>query len=288
MPLEGNEHEDNASDAPQQIAANQGGESGSGLPPVVGPPDSPPSPPGQNHSAQRSNNWRANTKLGLEIFGVVLLTAYTVFSCLQWLQIRYTNTLTARALDGSATTLRETLGKMQLQVDATNNWAVAANAGLLTVNGIHVDANLKTLMIGALNIGHLPASGNLAVYELTVKRGKDTEYTVGFPIGDKLEGHWSEIPFTNVTYASPQLLNTRLPSINAPDYSAGQIGVVASGRISYNDGFPTTPRRTTDFCYISFFDLHTQQQSNAPCDASAMTERIKRVIRFPGNKVDTP
>jgi hypothetical protein len=61
-----------------------------------------------------------NTKLGLEIAGLLVLIVYTVFSALQWLQIRYTNNLTARALDGNDKTLSQTLNKLQGQTDATN------------------------------------------------------------------------------------------------------------------------------------------------------------------------
>lgn len=57
----------------------------------------------------------------LEIIGVLLLLAYTWFTCLQWLQIRYTNNLTAHALDGNDKALSQTTTKMQGQIDATKN-----------------------------------------------------------------------------------------------------------------------------------------------------------------------
>jgi hypothetical protein len=81
------------------------------------PPDTPP-PPSQPN--QQPSQWRENTKTALEIFGLLVLCAYTVFSCLQWLQIRWTNRLTREALTHSEDTLTQTLIKMQGQIDVAN------------------------------------------------------------------------------------------------------------------------------------------------------------------------
>jgi len=64
----------------------------------------------------------------LEIIGLVILSIYTIFSALQWAQIRWTNRLTREALNASDQTLHQTMDKMQLQIDATNSLAGYARA----------------------------------------------------------------------------------------------------------------------------------------------------------------
>lgn len=119
MSLENNEHEHDTSNAGQNEANEERSES----PPQI--PPAPPRPPAQPPSTPRpadnnSRKWRENTKIGLEIFGALLLFAYTWFTCLQWLQIRWTNHLTREALNDNDKTLSQTLAKLQGQIDATN------------------------------------------------------------------------------------------------------------------------------------------------------------------------
>lgn len=129
MSLQGNNEEQDTADAAERNPAVERGESPAQVPPTATIFNPPQPPPGESPPDKNASKWRENTKLGLEVFGVVLLFAYTWFSCLQWLQIRYTNKLTARALDGSDTSLKLTLEKMQKQIDAMG--VFAANAGYI-------------------------------------------------------------------------------------------------------------------------------------------------------------
>lgn len=63
---------------------------------------------------------RKHVSLAIEVAGLLALIIYTIFSILQWQQIRWTNRLTRQALDSSNATLQQTLKKMQEQTDATN------------------------------------------------------------------------------------------------------------------------------------------------------------------------
>jgi hypothetical protein len=121
MSGECDENKDAPSNPAENEAADNNGSSGSQLPPVIATPDPPPPPANPNPANQNSHEWRENTKLVLEVIGVVLLLVYTVFTALQWSQIRWTNRLTREALNGSDEALKQTLGKMQAQVNAT--WA---------------------------------------------------------------------------------------------------------------------------------------------------------------------
>jgi hypothetical protein len=203
-------------------------------------------------------------------------------------EMRRTNCLTQKALANSDAALKQTLDKMQGQIDATNNYSVVAAGAYLTTMSTHVDGNLNTVFVGVTNIGHLAAVGKITIFEMTVSRGKTTKYTVGFPIGNKLDGYWSEATFRDATYASPPLIRFPLPGFTQGDYSQGKIAVITSGTLVYNDGFPTTPERTAPFCWINFQNLHTSQQDVISCDEMRITGRIKKAIAFPRNKVSQP
>jgi hypothetical protein len=115
--------ENHSTDEGNQEPAHNGGESNSQLPPTGTAPDPPPSPPGDTRSDENPSKWRENTKLILEILGLIVLIVYTVFSALQWAQIRWTNHLTREALNASNTSLSQTLEKMQGQINEMHRLA---------------------------------------------------------------------------------------------------------------------------------------------------------------------
>ena len=90
--------------------------------------------------AKKPCNWLDITKSGLEILGLVTLIVYTVFSGLQWAQMRRTNRLTKEALNASDTSLQQTLGKMQEQVDAANK---AVDVSKKALNQDHDQFNMS-------------------------------------------------------------------------------------------------------------------------------------------------
>jgi hypothetical protein len=139
MPLEGDQQLHDPGNAREDEPCTEGTESGEKLPPSGAPSYPPQSPCRYSPSDKNKSKWKKNTKFGLEIFGILVLFAYTWFSCLQWLQIRYTNYLTSRALDDGNTSLSKTLTKMQGQIDATNRLYAEAqkqttSAGTMATN----------------------------------------------------------------------------------------------------------------------------------------------------------
>ena len=147
MSREGDEKKDAPGNYAESETANQEGGSDQQLPPAITSPNPPPPPPGGSTTNQNSHEWRENTKLVLEVIGVLLLLAYTWFTCLQWLQIRYTNNLTARALDGNGYVLDATLAKMQSQIDVMNRQADAAGKQADAANSAAVTAS-QTMKTG--------------------------------------------------------------------------------------------------------------------------------------------
>jgi hypothetical protein len=101
MSLEGDSHVNSQAEAGDHKSSNQGNELPGELPPTGNQPQSPPPTPADPPSHQEGSKWRENTKLGLEIVGLAALIIYTIFSILQWAQIRWTNRLTREALNGS-------------------------------------------------------------------------------------------------------------------------------------------------------------------------------------------
>lgn len=112
MSLEGNENEYAPSGEGEPRPASESDGLGNKLPTIQ--PQSPPSTPPPN---EEPSKWRENTELGLTIGGLVVVIAYTIFSGLQWAQIRWTNRLTREALDGNGIALQQTLTKLQGQID---------------------------------------------------------------------------------------------------------------------------------------------------------------------------
>ena len=84
----------------------------------------PPNSPQAAEQSADKPDWRKDITLCIEALGLAALIVYTVFSILQWAQIRYTNRLTARALDGSDKTLQATLNKLQGQIDEAHGLVI--------------------------------------------------------------------------------------------------------------------------------------------------------------------
>ena len=203
--------------------------------------------------------------------------------------------LMRQSIRENADGLNQTLCRMQEQInqtkrlaDSTSDSIVLSQRAYLVPLGANIDNSLKAVMLSVVNIGHLPsADGTMTIFEMTFNKGTETRATVGIPIGKIVEGHWSQWTFANISYASPPMLWTPLPSYNQEDFSQQKSGVVVSGDFSYRDGFDTTPKRTTPFCYIVFYDSQRHGVNSVSCDAENMSERIKKAIGFPKNRLNS-
>jgi hypothetical protein len=88
--------------------------------PLDSPPYSIPEPTQPQTSGmppiENKDNWWNDRKFVLELLGFAVLTAYTVFSCLQWLQIRWTNNLTQQALSRADQNAQDSSKQFQVQL----------------------------------------------------------------------------------------------------------------------------------------------------------------------------
>jgi hypothetical protein len=199
MPLGADDHyPDSQAKTSDGESEYQGEQSDRELHRPINPPSrqTPPTPATNPPPSEKPCKWRENTKLILEIIGLAVLIVYTVFSGLQWAQIRWTNRLTREALNGSNVALQQTLDKMQQQItqmsrmadntriQATNTDTLAGfSKGQLEVmqSGqrpwLAVEASIKdrggdTIDYGAAikNFGSVPAIR--VGFDLTVKAAK--------------------------------------------------------------------------------------------------------------------
>lgn len=110
--------------------------------------------------------------------------------------------------------LQEQANNFKESAEATQNSLIVSEHAYLIPIGANIDNSLRALMLSVINIGHLPSTaGKMTLFEMTVRRGTETDRTVGFPIGEKIEGHWSEWDVPDSTYASPPMLWTPLPEL---------------------------------------------------------------------------
>ena len=118
--------ENDSSQAGRNAPTDQSANAHPGVPPVSPPSDLPQTPASGSDPNLKGYDWHKVITSVVEITGLAVLIVYTVFSCLQWLQIRWTNRLTREALDSNTTSLQQTLDKMQGQTEATNRLYVEA------------------------------------------------------------------------------------------------------------------------------------------------------------------
>jgi hypothetical protein len=160
MSLESNPERYNAPTR-DQIPTDIGGNGGGSLPPIIAPPQSPQSPAPHDPAAQKSKWWDKcweHRQFILEFVAFVVLCAYTGFACLQWLQIKWTNTLTREALDGNDKALQATLTKMQGQINEMHTLAI--NAGTQATQTTRLAGNTHDLAVATRHQAY--ASKNIA------------------------------------------------------------------------------------------------------------------------------
>jgi hypothetical protein len=150
--------DDGRQDAKVSGPGGLGIRSGQSSQPTVARLSQPPSLGPQGPALGETGGWRKNIQLGIEIVGLVILITYTIFSCLQWRQIRWTNRLTKEALDGNNTSLTKTLEKMQAQIDVTSRFADAAGRSAAAVE----TANRPYVGVNGTNIVYLGTGGRTA------------------------------------------------------------------------------------------------------------------------------
>lgn len=324
MPSSGDhEQEHNAANYGDHKPTQQGAAAAPEMP-VGGTPPQPPQPPrGANQPDDKPGKWRENTKLAFEAIGLTVLIAYTIFSCLQWLQLRWTNRLTREALDGTNTSLQQTLTKMQGQIDATTKLygeaqkqtqkfgVLAANSGTestaaksaadtaknalhvserayINVNSPQFEFSSDNLVITFINIGHIP-SGALSVQFFEASYSVDLEGAVAagpnaLAPSTLIERHWHSTSLPTVAANSFTAFRLDIPAITADGINSGHQMVRVGIILSYNDGFPDTPVREQRLCQWSVYDLKSQTTMFAQKDPVKDLNNLIAIVGYPQNE----
>jgi hypothetical protein len=321
MSGEGYYNEDTPGDNAESETANKDDGSGSQLPPVIRSPDSPPPPPSGSAAYQKPYERRDNTKLVLEILGVLILIIYTVFTALQWSQIRWTNRLTHQALSDNGDALAKTLIKMQGQIDTAGRQAdrtkdladrmkdqadqtkvIATQArfsaetakevlhvserAILVVGDGTLKDDSKIFSVPLENVGRLP-SGPV---EVIVHSGTFNVPNSDGPIkaSDLISYHWFTIKVQTIIASEPIYLMVDMPDTSFPDLRSGHQQVMVAGTVSYYDGFPDTSRQSFTFCRRTVYWPKLNFLAVQDCDGTAMLPFLKQAGNYPNHQSHTP
>ncbi len=310
-------------DTSGQESAYEGSKAPPSLPPRNSPPQPPPPPEAGNNPAAKGSDWRNNIKLGVECIGLVALIVYTVFSVLQWAQIRWTNRLTREALDGSNSTLSQTLTKMQAQTDATNRLyqeaqkqtasaaTMAKNSGIQAkANGRSADAAKsaadtakETLLVSerayirlegptldfAAKAMNLPIvnSGRLPSGPMTTIVHSATFVSTSDRVFDRdvVDKSWEHTDWNSIPPGlSTNAVSIPFPLLDGKELNSGQQMVIVAGSLSYNDGFTNTPRQTWQFCFRTVHHLIMNKSIIIVCDPTHFLPALERIDGYPNNE----
>ena len=324
MKLGNDNQQDSQAATAKGKAANQSRQSVKELSTVGKGLEPPPAPCTHNPPKKNNYGWRENTKLGLEIFGLLILIVYTVFSGLQWVQIRWTNRLTREALDGNNEQLQQTLSKMQGQINQMSR--LADNAGRQADKTKDL-ADRATDQARA-NQQAANAATSAADTAKDAFRTSERAYVVNGPMTmdeDKkivkfnlvnsghvpsgvtsttyhwatadirnpfqpeslihtTECHWSRSRVESVTPGSPWEITIPVQKLDKDKLRAMQEQVVVGGYIHYHDGFPDTPMREWPFCIVFAYRAAGTAQTQFPCDYFDYIPRMEKCDRYPANE----
>jgi hypothetical protein len=193
---------------------------------------------------KRSGDMRENVKLGIEVLGLLVLIVYTIFSALQWAQMRSTNRLTKEALKGSDIALQQTLAKMQEQV----NVAKEANQETRNLLSETQGAVFQILVDYNQNAGQNPY---ITVHALNAGKTPALQFE-GEATFIRLDRHGKPIQTLKKRFAddsvliggSPALMFTVDPSsTDAMAYRSERFSLITA--VQYNNGFNKTRTQRT-------------------------------------------
>jgi hypothetical protein len=269
-------------------------------------------------AADEERNAREKKKYGLEKATLIILTLYAGLTAIQSCQsIRSANAAkdAADAANRAATTASESLEYSSGQFDRTMNQMIdqtviqsnsaiatqqAAGAAVSAANtskeALHIsqraylvldnpefDTAYKAVTISIQNEGHL-SSGAVEIisHEATIEVPKFRDDSVYYR--DVVEKHWKKTKLISVNITIPMTLSVLTPNVDSARLSSGHQTVIVVGTISYNDGFPDTPKRVEMFCLQSSYQTVLNKSGFMQCDASKYLPEIVKLDGYPLNE----
>jgi len=197
------------------------------------------------------------------VTGIIVVILGIIGACIYYGQLeemRHTNELTQQALSGNAETLRQTLAKMQSQVDATNGLTTeaqkqtpgiikqataaetAANIArdtlhvsqraYLTVPTPTVDPDRKIFSIMILNEGHMPSGPVHAIFNEAMISVINL-LSAHADVKNASEKHWTDTPIHEIFQQTHHDIGVVLPELDRDAYKSGHQIIVVTGFVTF-------------------------------------------------------
>ena len=131
------------------------------------------------------------------------------------------------------------------------------------------DFPAKTIRLPIINNGHIP-SGKVTIRLLESTYRLENPDINGILLDAVLiESHQKDGEVQYLAQGGGYSINITIPDVIEDKIKTGYQAVRFSGVISYNNGFPSTPLQTWEFCTRSYYVVPTNQLSLAPCDPTS-------------------
>jgi hypothetical protein len=324
MPLEGDQHSDDTGNTGEYKPSTESSKPSEKLPSGGAPSEPPQTPCRYDPREKTARKWKENTKLGLEIGGLAILLVYTIFSALQWAQLRWTNRLTRDALKDNGTSLQATLNKMQGQTDATNRLYAEAqkqtsSAGTMATNSgrqaaateraataaksaadtakdtLHMSEGAN-LVVNAPKVDLLEKSirlpvqniGRLPAREVVIVAHEATidyaTWTSPIFFANAAEIHWHRNREDSITTSDPVEVVIPITNLNSDRLTTGYETIIVVGFMTYSDGFSDTPQQRWDFCFQTQFQTTIKKSLVVGCSAKDYLPRAEQSDGYPSNE----
>jgi hypothetical protein len=252
------------------------------------------------------------------VTGIILVVVGIIAVCIydgQLAEMRSTNELTRKALNGNDRALVQTLEQMKAQVaamstlatnagtqatqttnlvaQATRSAAAAKSAADTARDALHIsekayiitysptfDAEAHVITMNLSNAGRIPA-GKVRI-EAHVGTYTNQLATGAYNSARPTEIHWQSFELPSFPPGPPSLVTIPAPQMSAELLNARRQMVLLAGYVIYNDGFPNTPDVRLPFCFRTIFFAATKGVSVIPCDEKLIPD-LMRVDGYPQN-----
>jgi len=148
------------------------------------------------------------------------------------------------------------------------------------------------IAIPITNSGHVPSgAATVEVVEITFKSPiQGNSYVPVSPLIPAIftGGLWTKFTVPQISQA-PNSSDMSIPiaQFNGTKVNAGEQGFLVTGTITYDDGFPSVPLQSMQFCLHTYFVTFPTPLMFMPCDPAEMIPIAKRTINYPSNYIES-
>lgn len=222
-----------------------------------------------------------------------------------WTQRLATNTDTesgymkdlAAHMQDQADQTKTLAGEAKTQAAASKVAAIAAKSAAETAKeALHIserayltlgfpanDFQNHRMEVAILNGGHIPSGPAMVVtHEATFAVRNVTENFV--PLSDLIESHWQTSAYPSIPVVQTggiYQVDVNFPKLVQAELNEGKQKIVTVIVITYNDGFPRTPKQSWIFCDQSTFAVEQKLLTMRPCDSGQIIQTLLVADHYP-------